>query len=320
MLASSMAEGLRFLCTISRAAIDSNVIIFQSGSIYTANAMPDYAENNFRSFINDLPKYAISQVVPILSSYSYGISTAQYISGLGTNSVAYILSDLSNTIKVSPTVYQMEDGSYCYCMPTIRCSAPAAIYPNARSLSPSLLTINTSNVLVKGMRTGCYAYEALLDSTLECYYDVSCLQLLVSNISSFKPLNQNTSSRFLMHDTVSTILNVGMVERFTYDYSAEAYYRECAPAKCFYTYKQYGSLLTVVTTIIGIISGLNSVIRFIAPRFISIFLKIRLLFRPSTDDLRVTVPVTPAPSESKSQIRIDILDHVCAYVFFQDAL
>ncbi|CAF4546740.1 unnamed protein product, partial [Rotaria sp. Silwood2] len=111
------------------------------------------------------------------------------ISGLGTNAVASIPPNVTNMVSIATNVYQMMDGSLCECLPARTCSVPAAIYWDPVEQTRNVYSIKGNRTLVKGMRTDCYVSDGLLASTLECYYDSSCLELLVSDATAFTPLN-----------------------------------------------------------------------------------------------------------------------------------
>jgi hypothetical protein len=186
------------------------------------------------------------------------VSLELFISGLGTNVVAYMNPEVQTMTSLAINAYRMVDGSMCYCIPTRTCSAPTAIYASRASQIRDVFSININNTLVKGMRTDCYPYDALIASTLECYYDLSCLQLLVANVSSFKPLNATLHSKYALNDTVAKLIGLSMAEKFVTGYSAEKYYAQCAPRVCVYSYTNQNTLLTVLTTMIVLIGGVNT--------------------------------------------------------------
>ncbi|CAF3031384.1 unnamed protein product, partial [Rotaria sp. Silwood2] len=112
-----------------------------------------------------------------------------FISGLGTNAVATIPPNVTDMVSIATNVYQMMDGSLCYSLPATTCSVPAAIYWNPVQQMRNVYSVKGNRTLVKGMRTDCYASDGLAVSTLECYYDSSCLELLVLDATAFTPLN-----------------------------------------------------------------------------------------------------------------------------------
>ena len=68
--------------------------------------------------------------------------------------------------------------SYCGVVDTF---TPAVIYSSSPLSSDELIrwTDPPENAtFVKGFFTGCNAFESLLQSTLDCLYEIGCLQLL----------------------------------------------------------------------------------------------------------------------------------------------
>ena len=63
-----------------------------------------------------------------------------------------------------------------------------------------------------------------------------------------------------------------MIEEWNLSTMYEGYYNQCRPAQCTYTYETRNDAIHIVTTLIGIVGGLVSVLRFIVPRVI-IFLR-----------------------------------------------
>jgi hypothetical protein len=106
----------------------------------------------------------------------------------------------------------------------------------------------------RGMIAGCYPIEALLQSTLQCFYDQECID---SN-GIFPKLNISSLeiSRFNINTTIELILNHLMVEEYSTNISYERYFNQCAPSSC--TYSSVGSLSTieVITSLIGLYGGL----------------------------------------------------------------
>ncbi|CAF3958186.1 unnamed protein product, partial [Rotaria sp. Silwood1] len=100
--------------------------------------------------------------------------------------------------------------------------------------------------------------EALSQSSLSCFYDQLCvdnlIQVLVPNIISNIPaLNSTVQSRYQINSTLDEIINQLMVEQWSNSTSHEAYYDQCNPALCIYSYVGKNGLITIITTIIELI-------------------------------------------------------------------
>ncbi|CAF3968377.1 unnamed protein product [Rotaria sp. Silwood1] len=214
-----------------------------------------------------------------------------FIIGLGTNAVATIPSNVTNIASISTTVYEMMDGSLCYCLAGKTCSMPAAIYWDVVEQMGNVYSINRNKTLVRGMQTDCFVSNGLFSSTLECYYDSSCLELLVSNTTAFTPLNATIPSKFSIDSRVQDLMNELMLEEIDSSYSLEMYYPHCAPLTCMYSYTHRVELLTIITSIIGLVGGLNTTLILIIPLIADIMLIIkRKLFVSSTNELVQAAP------------------------------
>lgn len=106
------------------------------------------------------------------------------ISGLSIT-VTEDLASMSSYYYSSKTNNSQETGVvYCSVANTL---TQAAIYSIAPNGSDELLkwTDPTQNsTLIKGFFTGCNPFESLLQTTLDCLYEIDCLQLLNNNVPS----------------------------------------------------------------------------------------------------------------------------------------
>jgi hypothetical protein len=53
------------------------------------------------------------------------------------------------------------------------------------------------------------------------------------------------------------------------------YYNQCYPIQCTYSYIGKNDFKTVITTVIGLIGGLSTILKFVIPQIIKIYLKFR---------------------------------------------
>ncbi len=86
---------------------------------------------------------------------------------------------------------------------------------------------------VTGFMAGCYAIESLLQSTLECFFNQTCLNTLLT----FFPLNNITDidillahqTQFLPTTLIETIVDELFIDQWSTVSSFAAYYKQCAP-------------------------------------------------------------------------------------------
>jgi len=113
----------------------------------------------------------------------------------------------------------------------------------------------------QGMMAGCYPLEALLQSTLQCFYNQTC----IDPTNTFQALNSssNVSSQFSINSTLESILNNLMVENYSINISYENYFSQCEPLSCSYSYIGYRDTIEVTSTIIGLYGGLAIIAKLI---------------------------------------------------------
>lgn len=165
------------------------------------------------------------------------------------------------------------------------CRSPVGIYSYNGSVSLNAeLLYRISTFFV-----GYYPIEALLASTVECFYHQSCMMELDRHMlkpfgSSFDFSSLN-ASRNLPNETV---------DRWSSNLCFSAYFQACAPLSCVSEYKRRNDYLTIITTTIGIFGGLwlaYKVVIVIILRLIEKFMRrfTWMIIRQSVKDLFVCV-------------------------------
>ncbi|CAF1604171.1 unnamed protein product [Rotaria sp. Silwood1] len=156
-------------------------------------------------------------------------------------------------IPLSFIVARSNIWSNCDCAVKATCIQSAAIYN---------ITNNRVLYTVSGMYIGCYLIEATLQSTLECLYNKTCLDMITSHVTrslaiDWIPLNSSQSQN-LANETIQAILDQLMVQKWNWSINYDSYYTECQPYECMYTYESRNDAIYIVTTIIGLVGGLTT--------------------------------------------------------------
>ncbi|CAF1013034.1 unnamed protein product [Adineta ricciae] len=133
----------------------------------------------------------------------------------------------------------------------------------------SLATID--KWIVPGFLVGCYPLESLLQSTLECLYDLTCINRLknitkFSNIT-FRPLDPTLSSHNV---TVQSLVDVLMIDQWESNIIYENYYTACSAPSCTYVIIEQVNLVYMITTIFGLYGGLTIAFKVIVPILMTI--------------------------------------------------
>ncbi len=158
-------------------------------------------------------------------------------------------SDINPTFWVSPVSF-----GNCSCAKSSNCS--------------QLLIIG--NISFSGLYIGCLPLPTLLQSTLECFYDQTCLDTLHDSLFDnmtleFLPVSLTKESRFPPNTSVKSIVDELFVENWSRYEDYDDYFRRCLPSICTYMKIQQFDILYVVTTIISLVGGLTIALRLICP-------------------------------------------------------
>ncbi|CAF1069768.1 unnamed protein product, partial [Adineta ricciae] len=137
---------------------------------------------------------------------------------------------------------------------------------------------SSSAFYVPGMFSGCYLVNSILQSTLECFYNQTCLNTFQvtfggsNNDPRFPILD---SSLNLMNESIGSIVSRLMVESWKTNIDFSAYFNACALSFCTYEYTQFHSLAYLITMIVGVFGGLTRGLCFFIPILIKVYSKIR---------------------------------------------
>ena len=160
----------------------------------------------------------------------------------------------------------------CSCASNTNCVTEAGFFsPNSPRIIP-----------IKGFKMGCTPTESFLSSTLECLYDISCINLVQEQID-YNPSTNTTyipvdvlknSSQYPPETTILNLVNHLFIENWTTAINYSAYFDLCSPASCSYTYVQQFNSLYTVTFILGLYGGLNVVLKWMCPTIIYLLFKV----------------------------------------------
>ncbi|CAF1486009.1 unnamed protein product [Adineta steineri] len=182
------------------------------------------------------------------------------LSGQLTN---YYLYTLRGNTYTSVTPYSYGN---CSCGSTYTCKSQSSI-------------VNYSNnrvyLYVPGIYIGCYIIEALLQSDLRCFYNQSCIDslqpfLALSTRMNISALDRSLLVRFVENSTIQEMVDELMIETWNSSIMYENYYNECQPSECSYTVETKNDAIYIITTLIGLVGGLITVLKLIVPRMVKL--------------------------------------------------
>ena len=119
------------------------------------------------------------------------------------------------------------------------------------------------------MLVGCFPLNVLLQSTLKCLFNATCLELLQSslpyNLARIAiPLQQNADSQFSVDTTIQKIIELLMVEKWESQSNYSAFYQQCKPTKCSHSIYSRAHSTLIVAMIISLFGGLSVALKMVS--------------------------------------------------------
>ncbi|UJR22279.1 hypothetical protein I4U23_025339 [Adineta vaga] len=137
---------------------------------------------------------------------------------------------------------------------------------------------------VVGLVAGCFQVEALLTSTLDCFYRKNCLDIMFHFVKMVVSDTRNITVTSLdpslndVSETIESLVKRLFVDSW-YDSSSNnsfsAYYQACSPQSCAFQRTGRRSIITIIATIIGIFGGLTTGLKILLSVLLRVFAKVR---------------------------------------------
>ena len=262
MLATFRA--LRTMCNLAVRGITNSLVRFYTNQYISSYIKPQELFMMEMQLLID--RFLIFTTNEILSTISTAHQIIQMDTLMSSEQTNAVISGMPG--DPSMTIDPMSYGD-CSCAFSALCSSQAAFY---NGTSSQVLW------LVPGMRTGCYVFNALLQSTLECLYDQMCFDQMRSGLNPYVAwnggiLDGTLPSHFTPNTSVNYLMSALMVEQWRLAASYRAYSEACAPTECnrtmnsgetkrvSYTVESKRSAISIVTTLIGLMGGLAVILK-----------------------------------------------------------
>ena len=252
---SAFWQVVQGFCLASKQAWSEVLSNFGSSNIVHSNANNrQFVETTARSALNSSLKIVKAAFVRDLFAIERTIAGNELVSALSTN---FYASLTKFGIKMLPRKY-----NDCSCSKTSGCPHSAFFINDQDELVP-----------VPGMIADCLIVDSVLASTLECYYNRMCVSLLHrENITNVVPLSITLNKHFLSNSSIETLVNELMIDNLSIEISFDLFYSECNPSYCSYTYSHRFDVLFVITSVVGTVGGLSSLLSLVAQLFLKIML------------------------------------------------
>ena len=199
----------------------------------------------------------------------------QLLSSLDTTlgTTIYNVVNRENPFSFSPFFYNDVGQTPCYCPSDSNCRSSSIICDNFRcnSYEPHPWATDDVEMMIPGFYSGCLPINSLVQSSLECFYNQTCVDQLASFVvggEQFSAIDLHPQSLFHQNSTVESILNGVMIEHWKSNFSYPDYFYHCKPMFCSYFIHERRTAIFVLTQIIGLLGGLTLILTLIIPKVV----------------------------------------------------
>ena len=238
-------QSLRLICDLTRQAVNDARDLFLETQVVSASmlnydlfdGLTSAALTSFQSTVSN----SFIQSLQLLLGMAQGNGL---VSGYSTNWGVF----LPNMTKDATIYTKARLYGNCNCATSISCVQPAV---------PE----------VAGFVVGCLPLETFLQSTFECLYNQSCVELMSTSINALnvpRALVANRS-RFTPSLPANRLVEEMFIESWSLNISYANFFRQCAPVACSYKLIERYNILYVVTTIVGLYGGLTVLLKLVVP-------------------------------------------------------
>jgi hypothetical protein len=272
VIGSAQFLALASLCNLTKASVFQSLTSFNMTLMISPYILPQsVVQSQAETSINQFQLITADTFVKQLEFVRMMIIGNQLLSALETNIYPlYAQADTGSLQLADYMVYDVTNNSYCDCQLNVDCQVPSGIFIAYGSPPTDIFFINNISLLmgIDGFSAGCMPMDSILQSTLQCFYNQTCLNGFLSFLSTnetFTAMNMSKESRFKKISTVKELVTDLMVEEWITNISYEKYYAQCAPIICTYSKVNRHDFVYVLTKIISLLGGLTLAIKFIVP-------------------------------------------------------
>ncbi|CAF0930022.1 unnamed protein product [Adineta ricciae] len=269
---------LRTLCQQSKRFIDDNLEEFYSNHLISKEPMSvdefHIQVNFFIKSFQQTTRYLLENLVTLIEDTMCVnfLLTAVDTHFIYKTRVEFVYMGSENICYYNTKEKKVKHSS-CTCRNKEHTKHPEDIYGaiewfeyhSCRALEDGLYDSNKyPGVQIPGMIGCCLPIESLRYSTLECFYEQSCLDII--GLYTTHPSISTSDFSILKHDssaksiTIEELIKKSFVKQWFNITSYEKYFSYCQPLSCQYTAGQGKSLFYIFTTTISLFGGLKLIL------------------------------------------------------------
>ncbi len=278
--APSYFQTLSAFCDIANITINDAIQRFSATNFVNSQLL---SNNSFilrvNSLNNTFAELTRTEFLYRMNLTNILLHSNQYISNMQTNTYFDLRMVHQNllpqyiTMDLKALFVFNKNNDTCYCIFDSTCSLDHQINQGNHTFQVDWQ--------LEGLHGGCSIINSVLKSSMECWFKNACLMELrtlfnktgVSIPLSVTPLNTSLSSRYDPSTLIETIFNEMMIEEWNFSYSIEKFYSKCKPSFCSFTYEKEINIVYIITIIISLIGGVNTILELISPFIIKMIFK-----------------------------------------------
>ncbi|CAF3917467.1 unnamed protein product, partial [Adineta steineri] len=276
---SAHLQFLQGLCQLSNYSVYNSINQFRASLLVTSELL---SETNFHQKLESLIEQSKANAPTTFRHLLFVIRTVThgnaFMSTYGTN-FDYTVPKNTFGGSYAPTRALIYDDE-CSCGLCSNCTTQA-----------NFIISNSSKIIsipIKGLKIGCTPSESFRVSTLECFYDRSCINLIhqyTNYINSHDPLSI-MKSRFSINTRIAELIDNLFIEQWSNKTNYTSYFEQCLPSYCFYTSIPRFNLIYIITLLLSLQGGLTIILKWICPKIVRIASKINDYRKKRTNTVR----------------------------------
>ncbi|CAF1269656.1 unnamed protein product [Adineta ricciae] len=283
-------DQLRTFCYVAAEIITTAIEVFNSTNFVSAQPL---AEDDFNAQTSSLFTQFKQETTESFSSLFdivyYTIRLNQYLVAGATNVVPRS-QKINGTwnVRYQSKVYT-NGNTTCLCGTSSLCTKPQGYYCSANSCHAGT---SLPNYTIPGLYVGCFPIDSTLLSTLQCFYDQSCIQMLIDlrvydyetyivpvNLTNITALDRSLQSQYHPNTTLDIIISKLFIEDWAQSVNYASHYAQCQPAICKYTIVEKRQPIFIVTNVIGLLGGLTAILEVIVPYLVDFAQKLHCRYK-----------------------------------------
>ncbi|CAF1413027.1 unnamed protein product [Adineta ricciae] len=274
---------LQTMCQMANDIVRNELIVFNEMQFVSAYVISrDTFHIQISTLIQRFQQQTVNTFLSMFQLVRVSIQRNQFVVGDFTNIVPREF--IQNNVLTSRYLPNSGFDSKCSCGESSSCTRAQGFYcTNQCNYNQS----SPPNQIIPGLMLSCLPVDSLLSSSLQCFYNSTCLQMILqwrsfgSNISlsnscsiNVTPLNPMINSRFRPDTKMESIISELFIEKWTNISNFTSYYSQCSPKECTYTYEQRFNRAFIIATIFGIVGGLSTALEILIPLFVILLRRI----------------------------------------------